>query len=49
MDYVLWELSFANMNMLLATIPVYETKKEKEEVKVKEVGGIRDIVGDVFK
>lgn len=36
-DYVLWEISFANLNMLLAAIPDHEpaeTEEEKEPVPV---------------
>lgn len=34
-DYVLWGISWANLNMLLATVPKYEAAKdEKEKVEV---------------
>lgn len=36
-DYVLWELSYSNLNMLLATIPDHEPPKADEvEEKVPE-------------
>jgi hypothetical protein len=31
MDYLLWELSFQNLSMLLATIPSYESDDEKKK------------------
>jgi hypothetical protein len=31
-DFVLWGISFSNLNMLLATIPTYEKEDKKEEV-----------------
>jgi len=30
-DYVLWEISFANLNMLLAAIPDHEPPSEEEK------------------
>jgi hypothetical protein len=45
-EYVLWEISFPNLNMLLATIPVYEpVKAEKKEAK----GGEETSLTDIFK
>jgi hypothetical protein len=38
---VLWEISYANLNMLLATIPSYESPEEKKDVE--EVDGIADL------
>jgi len=32
-DAILWEISWANLNMLLATIPTYDTDKEDKEDK----------------
>lgn len=31
MDQILWEMSWVNLNMLLATIPVFSTDKKKKE------------------
>lgn len=39
MDQVLWEIGYANMVMLLATIPVYEPEdpaEKKDEKPVKQ-------------
>jgi len=30
--YVLWEISYTNLTMLLATIPTYDDGKKKEEI-----------------
>jgi hypothetical protein len=30
-DFVVWEISYVNLNMLLATIPVYKSDKKKKE------------------
>lgn len=32
-DFVLWEISYRNLNMLLATMPVYEPGDNDEEDK----------------
>lgn len=40
----MWEISFANLNMLLATIPTYEPEDEKE--KVDKVDSLSDIFKD---
>lgn len=40
-------MSFANLNMYLATIPVYEKEEDKKE-KITVVDGIADLK-EVFK
>lgn len=39
-EYVLWELSYSNLNMYLATIPSY---KEKKDEGMKEVESLNDL------
>lgn len=40
----MWDISYANLNMLLATIPSYDFDTEKEKEKdVEVVDGIDDI------
>jgi hypothetical protein len=37
-DYILWELSFINLSMLGATVPMYEPDDENEEkIEYEEV------------
>lgn len=42
-DAILWEISWANLNMLLATIPTYDTDKEDKEDKDEPVQQVQDI------
>lgn len=42
----MWQISFANLNMLLATIPVYETEEDK---KKKTEGDEETSLQDLFK
>lgn len=45
-DYVLWEISYQNLAMLLATIPSYEaTDLEKGKEKVEPVDGLDALAG----
>lgn len=44
-DQILWDLSWRNLMMLLATIPVYKRDKDDEK---KSVDGI-DELGDELK
>ncbi|GAA4328581.1 hypothetical protein GCM10023184_18540 [Flaviaesturariibacter amylovorans] len=37
-DYLLWELSFQNLTMLLATIPVYEPAEKKKDEEPAQGG-----------
>jgi hypothetical protein len=37
----MWDISYANLNMLLATIPTYEPDKKKDDVQ--EVEGIDEL------
>lgn len=46
---MLWEVSFANINMLLATIPVYEPETEKKKGGDKVSGGEETSLADIFK
>jgi hypothetical protein len=39
---VLWEISFTNLNMLLATIPKYEPDKEKKNDEDEVSRGSKD-------
>ena len=41
-EFVLWEISYANLSMLLATIPEYDTEVEKKETG-KQLVSIADI------
>ena len=41
MDYVLWEISHANLIMLMATIPKYG--KDKDKVPVKDLDGLDEL------
>ncbi len=41
---MLWNISWANLTMLLATIPSYDSDEEKE-TKGKEVEGIDELAG----
>ena len=49
MDYLLWEISFANLNMLLMSIPSYSDEKEE----TKSTSGKKDTeikaINDFFK
>lgn len=51
-DYAVWELSYTNLNMLLATIPEYEPadekkdEKEKGEVKVDSLEDLDKLFND---
>jgi hypothetical protein len=48
-DYVLWEISYQNLAMLLATIPTYEAQDlEKGKEKVEHVSGL-DALQEFFK
>lgn len=49
-DYVLWGISFLNLNMLLATIPQYKESADKE-VKKKRNGEPEDLedIADFLK
>lgn len=42
----MWEISFTNLNMLLATIPVYDEEEKKKE---KEAGSEETTLEDIFK
>jgi len=42
---VLWQISFTNLNMLLATIPVYENPEDRET----EEGNEEYTFDDIFK
>lgn len=42
-EYILWGISMCNLNMILATIPVMDTEKEKEE-KVEMVDGAFELM-----
>jgi len=44
---VLWGISFTNLNMLLATIPVYESKKSG--ANKKDDTEVVDSIADIFK
>ena len=50
MESVLWEISYVNLLMLLATIPKYEPDTDKKEVeKEKPVGSEETSFQDIFK
>ena len=42
-DYILWEISYANINMLLAAIPEYETEEEKSKPQTKKIDSMADL------
>jgi hypothetical protein len=44
-DYILWEISYANLMMLLATIPKYEAP-DRDKEKVEDVGDLSNIFKD---
>jgi hypothetical protein len=47
-DYVLWEISFTNLNMLLMTIPVYDYDLDEDDPeKPKEVESIQDLFSSI--
>jgi hypothetical protein len=46
MDYVLWEISHANLMMLMAAIPDYSSKKED---KIKKEFDTLDLLAQELK
>lgn len=48
-EYVLWGISFPNLNMLLATIPVYEAEEGEKKKKKEAAGGEETSLTDIFK
>lgn len=44
-DYILWGISFTNLNMLLCSIPEYEIEEDGKGGKEKVVYGGDDITG----
>lgn len=43
-DFVLWEIGYANLNMLMATIPDIGTGEEKE-VEVDSTSDLKNYLG----
>jgi len=49
-DFVLWGISYANLTMLLATIPVYESKidsDDQQKEEEKEEDGRMEVIPEV--
>jgi|GEM_PF-3748917 len=43
-DYVLWDISYANLQMLLASIPEYESIEEEKVEHVESLDGLADFL-----
>jgi hypothetical protein len=44
-EYILWEISFANLNMLLATIPSYKFGKNEKKDEVEGLSSLDELWG----